>query len=195
MPKPPPSSFLLSVMSPGPKPKQIKSLQAVGMACLIFGIVLMSIAFLVYTPIDQSYAALGMLGGFLLWCVVVFFVRLKAESVPFASALAAYGVGIGPGILCAGGMFLANGALDPNDLVDVKVEIVDKWASKSSKSSNRSSHVRVSDWREGRESETATFQLYEPELFEQLGKGDQVVLRVGPGLFGWWYEGIQPAQR
>ena len=51
--------------------------------------------------------------------------------------------------------------------------------------------VRVSDWREGRQGKTAEFQLFQPSLFRRLEKGDQVILRVGPGLFGWWYKGMQ----
>jgi hypothetical protein len=171
-------------------PNNITPILGVGFASMVLGMMLMGIAFFLYTPIDQDYAGVGMAAGFLLWCVVVFLMRLKAERLPLVFALVAYGLGIGPAIACAGGMFVANGALDPNDLVEARVEIVEKWD--IGRGSERSSHVRVSDWREGRQNETAEFQLFEPELFQGLGKGDHVILRVGPGLFGWWYEDMQP---
>lgn len=183
------SPMMQNLMGSGQMPKQVKSLIGAGLACMIIGGGLVALAFNLYTPIDQLYAALGIAAGFLLWCVVVFLIRRKSDRLPLVFALVVYVMGFGPGIVCAGGMFLVNGALDPNELVDARVEIVDKWVSGTGSSS--SNHVRVSDWREGQQGKTAEFQLFQPSLFRRLEKGDQVILRVGPGLLGWWYKGMQ----
>ena len=183
------SPMMQNLMGPGGIPKQVKSYIGAGFACMIIGGGLMGLAFHLYTPIDQLYAALGTVAGFLLWCVVVFLIRRKSDPFPIVFAFAVYVMGFGPGIVFAGGMFLANGALDPNDLVNARVEIVDKWVSGSG--SGGSNHVRVSDWREGRQDKTAEFQLFQPNLFRRLEKGNQVILRAGPGLFGWWYKGMR----
>ena len=100
---------------------------------------------------------------------------------------------LGPAILGAGAMVLANGALDPQELEQHTVAIVDKHVSGAG--SDRSLHLEVEDWRDGRTGQTLKFQFYEPDVFERLKKGDSAVLVAGPGLFGWWLRELVPIVR
>lgn len=103
-----------------------------GITCMVIAAAPIGLGFHLYTPIDQFYAALGLIPGFLLWWVVVFLIRRKSEPFPLIFAFVVYvAMGVGPGLIISRGMFLANGALDPNELVDAKVEVVDKWVNTS----------------------------------------------------------------
>ncbi len=143
-----------------------------------------------YPPLEYLFLALGFFGGGVVGLVLAILARKNVELSSPTQLAEVFLVGpLGVAVLGLGAIMFANGALDPHELVEARVQVVNKWRSGSG--GNDGSHIEVTDWRVERQGKTVSFQVWEPDLYARTVKGSDVVLVAGPGLISWWLKDLR----
>lgn len=177
-----------------PRPRAIKLLLVTAGISLLAGGGLLGVGMTLFYPLEFLFIAWGVTAALLGWCLTVVIVLRGAHLLSADRLLKTLPLtAIGPAVLGAGAIVFANGALDPDPIMEHQLAVIDTQV--SGIGSRQSLQLVVSDWREGRAGKTLTLHPLEPDLFQGIQKGDKVLVIVAPGLIDWWIRDLIPLTR
>lgn len=149
----------------------------------------------VWPVVDTAPLIYGILAGVVLLVPYAIVIWLLARGGP--RSIRTFAIGTVPALLglplgTMGLVVLINGAQDPHPLASHEVQVVSRFS--EGQASKKVHWLRVEDWRPGRDG--AIRVQVEESLWTRVQEGQRVVVRAGPGRFGWtWVDGVGFASR